>query len=100
MRLALPMILALILLPALAACTRFPELDARPGRAPADTPYPALVPLEDLLAGAALPGRAEAAGASLESRAALLRRRAAALRGQTVAEGAERLRQLEAGSAG
>lgn len=97
MRAALAPFLFAILLPALAGCARFPELDARAGRAPADTPYPALVPLETLPSVAAPRERAATVAANLEARAAMLRRRAEALRGQTPEEGAERLRRLGAG---
>jgi hypothetical protein len=76
-------ILALALLAGLAACgPSRPDLASRisaEGRAAA---FPALVPLGALLQGsdALLPRSAESEGASLEARAADLRRRAGLLR--------------------
>lgn len=74
-----PALSVLILAVALAGCTRFPELDRAPARVPANAPYPALVPLDPLLAEAEEPGRAETAGPALAARAARLRARASAL---------------------
>lgn len=66
----------------LAACTQFPELDARLTEADRTAPYPALVPLAPLLA------RADAASAApvadLAGRLAALNARAAALRGPVI----------------
>lgn len=64
----------------LAACTPFPELDNSPTRAPANAPWPPLVPLDPLMAQAGTPDRAEAAAETLEARGAALRARAAAIR--------------------
>lgn len=43
------LILALMSLPALAACQNFPELDVSEARFDASTPYPDLVPVSELL---------------------------------------------------
>lgn len=74
-------VIVLLAAPILAACgPDVPELDARIDSSTA--PYPELVPLGPLLAQVdAVPARAAAPeGQDLETRAADLRRRAAALR--------------------
>jgi hypothetical protein len=67
----------------LAACATFPEVDAAE-RALAEGPAPRLLPTEEILARAALPGRAEAAAETVAARAARLRARAARLRATPV----------------
>jgi len=89
MRPALPRLLALALL---AACARFPELEGAATRGVLDAPYPALVPLDALLAEAAAPGMGVEASAGLQARAAALRARAAALRARPVIDRATRSR--------
>ncbi len=80
----LPLLLALVaLLVPLAACgPALPDLDSRISDAARSAPPPALRPLGPLLAPTEtlLPTDAATAGATLEFRAADLRRRAAALR--------------------
>ena len=84
--------IALLVACGLAACTQFPELDRTVSPELAASAYPALVPLEPVLAQAAA-GRvdARATQASLEARVARLRARAARLRG-SVLTGRERQR--------
>ncbi|MCC7321502.1 MAG: hypothetical protein IT542_11070 [Rubellimicrobium sp.] len=74
-----PLILALLT----AACTQFPELDARLTAADRSAPYPALVPLGPLIAAAGADDRA--ALPDLAARIAALRARAARLRGPVIA---------------
>ncbi len=61
----------------LSACTQFPELDAARADV-ADAPYPALVPLDQLLDGPA-PRATVAEIATVEGRVGALRARAARL---------------------
>jgi hypothetical protein len=89
MRPALPRLLALALL---AACASFPKLDGAATRAAPSGPYPALVPLDALLAEAGAPGRGVEASQGLQARAAALKARAAALRGRPVIDRATRAR--------
>lgn len=93
MRPALPCLLALALL---ATCARFPDLEGAAMRDTSDAPYPALVPLDALLAEAAGPAFGERARRGLEARAAALRSRAAALRARPVIDRATRARLLAA----
>tara|TARA_R110002049_G_scaffold23781_7_gene84834 strand:- start:50836 stop:51141 length:306 start_codon:yes stop_codon:yes gene_type:complete len=92
---ALAPIALLLTLGSLTACTQFPALDATitPELEAAD--YPALVPLDPLLAQAEAgridPVQTEAA---LSARVARLRARAARLRGSVIT-GAERVRLTE-----
>jgi len=75
--------LALLSFCFLSACgPGLPDLDSRLSPEARSAPFPQLQPLGPVLARAdtLLPGRAEAAGLTLEARAADLRRRAAALR--------------------
>ena len=76
----------------LAACTQFPQLDRTLTPALADADYPALVPVEPLLAQATQ-GQVnpEATQANLQGRVARLRARAARLRG-SVLSGREKQR--------
>lgn len=82
LRRILPLILVATL--ALAACAQFPELDARTADIDPRTPYPALVPLDPLLAGATDDQITEETGPRLEARAAALRARARSLRGAII----------------
>ncbi|MFQ6549759.1 hypothetical protein AADZ90_017555 [Aestuariibius sp. 2305UL40-4] len=66
----------------LAACTQFPELDARLDDASLTAPYPTLAPLDQLLAQADQTGFDPTA--SLEARADALRARAARLRAPVI----------------
>jgi len=77
---------------ALAGCTQFPELDQRVTGALDAAEYPALVPVDPLLATATA-GRVDVAQTqgALEGRVARLRARAARLRG-SVLSGRERQR--------
>ncbi len=76
----------------LGACTQFPQLDARVTPALAASDYPALVPVEPVLAQATQ-GRVDPAQtqANLQARVANLRARANRLRG-SVLTGRERQR--------
>lgn len=76
----------------LSACTQFPELDRTVAPAQESAAYPALVPVEPLLA-AATEGRVDPdqTEADLQGRLARLRNRAAGLRG-SVLSGRERQR--------
>lgn len=89
----LPGLLALLL----AACTPLPDFAAYSEGA--DTPPPALMPMDQLLAAAAAPTKAEARAQSLSTRAARLRARAALMRGP-VHDPAIRARLAAAISAG
>lgn len=66
------------------ACARFPELDARTADIDPQTPYPALVPLDPLLARVADDQITEDTEASIEARVAGLRARANAMRGDVI----------------
>ena len=79
----------------LAACTQFPELDHTQSTHLENADYPALVPLDPLLARASAPGPDPAeTQADLAARLAGLRARAGAMRG-TVLTGAEKQRLEE-----
>lgn len=91
--------LLLCLLPcaalSLTACTQFPELDRTQTPELADTAYPALVPIEPLLAGAEVTGADPVATTeALEGRVAGLRARANRMRGAVLTD-AERRRLQE-----
>ena len=80
----------------LTACTQFPDLDHTQTAELDAADYPALVPMEPLLASAATPGPDPAqAEDTLNTRLAGLRNRANTMRG-SVLTGAEKQR-LEAG---
>ncbi len=68
----------------LAACSEFPSLDDKVSAAARAAPYPRLLPIQTLLARPAPPRLTETAVATLEARAARLRRKAAALRGPVI----------------
>jgi hypothetical protein len=87
--------IALLVTAGLAACTQFPDLDRTISPEVASADYPALVPLEPLLA-AAIVGRVDArqTQAELEARVARLRARATRLRG-SVLTGREKQRLAE-----
>lgn len=87
--------IALLVTAGLAACTQFPDLDRTISPEVASADYPALVPLEPLLA-AAIVGRVDAGQtqAELEARVARLRARATRLRG-SVLTGREKQRLAE-----
>ena len=91
----LEMLIALLAACCLAACTQFPELDRTISAEMAASDYPALVPLEPVLAQATA-GRvdAQATQAQLEARVARLRSRAARMRG-SILSGRERQRLAE-----
>lgn len=94
---AFPKPLPLLLMLALAACTPMPDFAAFPEGSPA--PAPSLMPIDQLLATAATPPKAEARASDLSARAARLRARAAAMRGP-VEDPATRARLLQAIAAG
>ncbi len=77
---------------ALGACTQFPELDDRLSETARRSDYPALVPLEPLLAARSAPAdRGPDITGSLQSRVASLNARASRLR-RNVLSNAERAR--------
>ena len=84
-----------ILALALAACTQFPELDRTIGPEAEAADYPALIPLEPVLARVeGAPERNAETEAEVQARAEALRARAEALRGGVVdSETQERMRQ-------
>lgn len=68
-----------LLTPLLAGCATFPALDAAPKPAATKAVYPALLPVDELLARVPPPPATDPA-AELAARAAALKARAAALR--------------------
>lgn len=98
-------LLAVAAAAALAGCDAYPQLDATVSGEARRSPYPALMPVEDLRAAAAArpsseriaaagPGAAASPAAEIDARAARLRARAAGLRGEVIdAESKERLNQ-------
>lgn len=94
---ALPVFL---LLPLLAACAPFPALETMQADAGPMAPFPALVPLDPVLAQADALGPGQDPAAALQGRAAALEARADALRGPVVdAETRARMQQAAAGGA-
>ncbi|WP_343079682.1 hypothetical protein [Ostreiculturibacter nitratireducens] len=93
-RLPRPALLASALVAVLSGCAQFPEVEAAMSPEAARADYPALMPIDDVLARAAEDGIAGPdLEASLQERAARLRARAAALRAPVVdAETGARLR--------
>lgn len=83
-----PIVAACVLL---GACTQFPDLDARLDSAAAKADYPALVPVEPLLAGTEQAQITPQTHTDLTARISALRARAARLRG-TVIDSATRTR--------
>lgn len=77
----------------LTACTQFPDLDGTISPALAEADYPALVPLDPLLASA-IPATTDTAQTTqnLESRIASLRARARALQAGAVVDDGTRTR--------
>ncbi|WP_335946556.1 MULTISPECIES: hypothetical protein [Salipiger] len=76
----------LLLLPfALLGCATFPELDAARTPGVASQPFPALLPIEDLI-GAPVPRATPELRAGIEDRVAGLRSRAARLQGPVVSD--------------
>ena len=85
----------LIVLIGLTACAReIPNTDHTISASAQNAPFPALVPIEGVLNQAQDGSRIKAATADLEARAARLRQKANALRGRTIIDGQDRLRQL------
>lgn len=88
---------ALILsLALLTGCTQFPELEAATSAEARAAPYPRLVPLEGLLAGAEETGLEPETGTRLAARAAALRGQAVRLRRSAALTPAERAMLLRA----
>jgi len=82
----------ILLVPALGACTQFPDLDHTQTTRLENADYPALVPIEPILARASAPSVDPAREqAALNSRLAALRARASRMRG-SVLTGAEKQR--------
>ena len=79
-----PLGVALAGLLMLAGCTDFPDMTGRLTEAESGQGYPALVPVEDLLAGTRDQAIAPDTQTSLEDRVAALERRATALRATTL----------------
>ncbi|MBY5932039.1 hypothetical protein KUV51_03425 [Tateyamaria omphalii] len=87
---------AALLFVALAACTQFPALDDAVSPDVAGSDFPALVPLEPLLAGTApIVGDPVATTENLEARIAALRARARALQQRPVVDAATRTRMQQ-----
>ncbi|MCE8420210.1 hypothetical protein LZ190_16120 [Rhodovulum sulfidophilum] len=80
----LPLCLAAAVLPMLAACAEFPEIDAAERAAAGPTLAPEIAPIDPLLARAHRQRDSSASPDSLESRAARLRARAARLRARDI----------------
>ncbi|MBL3608782.1 hypothetical protein [Rhodovulum sulfidophilum] len=80
----LPLCLAAAVLPMLAACAEFPEIDAAERAASGPTLVPEIAPIDPLLARAHSLRDSSASPDSLESRAARLRARAARLRARDI----------------
>ena len=79
----------------LAACSQFPELEGTISPDLAGTDYPALVPIEQLLADSApVVSDPAATSQSLEERVAALRNRARLLQRRAVVDSATRARLL------
>lgn len=76
---ALPVLTLALVAPVFAACARFPEVEAAESATVASAPYPALLPIDALVAGAP-PGPSSDPAASVTARAAALRTRADRLR--------------------
>jgi len=75
----------LLFLLAVAACTQFPELDARVGAADRSAAFPALLPAGPIIAAANAVGpNAQAANAGPDARIAALRQRAQGLRAPVI----------------
>ncbi|MEL7260117.1 MAG: hypothetical protein AAGK69_01990 [Pseudomonadota bacterium] len=86
-----PLMLPLALL--IAGCTQFPELDATIPAAVEAAPFPALVPLEPLLAAnAAVVEDPQATTQTLEGRVSALRARASRLQDRPVIDAGTRAR--------
>ncbi|QYX58143.1 hypothetical protein K1T73_07205 [Roseovarius sp. SCSIO 43702] len=90
MRLSRPLLPALAL--SLAACTQFPEVDASISDTARAADYPALVPLDTLKARMDAPSLDPASARDLDTRAARLKARAAALQRRSVIDPATRER--------
>ncbi|WP_249138948.1 hypothetical protein [Actibacterium sp. MT2.3-13A] len=86
----------IITLALLAGCTDFPALDTATSAEARAAPYPRLVPLEGLIAGAEVAALDAETGARLAARAAALRRRAAQLRRISALPPADRARLMRA----
>ena len=81
----------------LAGCAHDrPDPNATISAASLEAPYPVLEPLEALLARADAGTRVETDAAILQARLAALKQRAAALRGRSIFDGASRLKLFEA----
>jgi len=81
----LPLCLAAAVLPMLAACAEFPEIDAAERAAAGPTLAPEIAPIDPLLTRAhSLRDSSASPADSLESRAARLRARAARLRARDI----------------
>lgn len=87
----------LVLCLALSACTQFPELDGAVAPDVEDADFPALVPLEPLLASAApIVDDPVAASRALDARVAALRARARALQRRSIVDSGSRSRLTSA----
>lgn len=82
--------LFLIVLPALVACTQFPDLDAAVAPEVANAPYPRLLPIEQVLGPERPPRATPEAAARLAGQAAALQARAGTATGSEAAALSER----------
>jgi len=73
-------LLGLLVLPVIAGCTPFPDIDAALSPGAEDAAYPALIPVERIRARAGRPTLTAGDGDTLTGRADALRSRAARLR--------------------
>lgn len=80
----------------IAGCTPFPALEARIGPEARRAPYPALLPMDALLARRGTERLAPEAADEMQARVARLRARARALAARPVLSPAERARLLSA----
>lgn len=98
-RLPRPALLAAAMFAALSGCAQFPEVEAALSPEAERAAYPALLPIDDILARSAEGGIAGPdLAAALEIRAARLRARAAALRAPVI--DAATLRLMRSGVGG
>ncbi|MEM9583376.1 MAG: hypothetical protein AAGA08_09710 [Pseudomonadota bacterium] len=92
MRCTIPVFLVI-----LSACAQIqPERGDAISQAALNAPYPALVPIDGLLAKAEAGSTVEAQTDGFQARVARLKQRAAALSGRSIVDGASRLKLIEA----
>ncbi|MFW2587798.1 hypothetical protein [Sagittula sp. SSi028] len=90
----LPVLSCLIPVLCIAGCTQFPQLDAVQSEGVRKAPYPALIPLADLVDQPTAPGATVEARTQLEAQAEGLQSRADGLSGREVAQSADTAERL------